>query len=208
VRGDRCGACAHPLDGTQRGRRDQVTDHRREEECGRSADEQLGAQGCECIVARLEGHAHDEDEPLSLRGDRRCKEPNALGRRNAHSTADDERGLPCPRQLRRRQQRPRAERRRLVEDSAVRVEHLREAVGAARFELRVAEPGVRLLHERGDVCGTCSQALRNRAVQRRREVVVEKEAADGQHDGHREREGRCELQPDRDSLHPPSLRSR
>ena len=184
---------------------DQVADQRCEEQARRRADEQLGPKRRERVIACLEGHADDYDQALPLRGDRCRKQSHAL--RYPSRTADDERPVSGLRQLRRRQQGP-AERRCLVEDPAMYVEYLRKAVAVSCTELRVAQSGVRLLHECGDVRGARSQALRNRAVERGREVVVEQEAAGGQHDRHRERERGRELQPDRYPVHPPSLRSR
>ena len=146
---------------------------------------------------------------LALRVDRAREQPHFVA--GAASAANKKRCSSRPAELRRGEQRVMRQAGCLVEDSAVAVEHLRESVTRPAIGARpgVAQSGVSLCDERGDIGCPRTQALVERPIERRREVVVEQESGGGEYDCHRRGEDERQTDAERNPVHvPPSMRMR
>ena len=97
-----------------------------------------------------------------------------------------------------------------VRDAAMGIEHLGEALGVPDQALvTLAQPGVGLLDQGGDVARPRSQPGVDRAVELGAEAQVDEDAGGAEDEGHHGGEGEGDTESDREvAQRPPSFRSR
>ena len=209
--GDLSRARAHRLDRVKGGRGDAVGGQRGEDQGHRAAHQQELRQVRERLAACL-GRGADDDDPLLPPGaDRHRQQARLVLQAGQRAAVEDDRaaqrpvpapraraahGLPRPARSPRRGRRSRAPRR----SSRVR---------PTRVLLALAQPGVGLLDQGGDVARPRSQPGVDRAVELGAEAQVDEDAGGAEDEGHHGGEGEGDAEADREvAQRPPSFRSR